>query len=112
MHDLCLWRKFIQIACDTVIESRAYREQHIAFHLCHIGGIAAVHAGIAYIQRIITRYGTFSHNGCTNRHVHFSCKISKKLLRSRYMDSSACQDKRPLRVLKRLVGTLQLSDMH
>ncbi len=67
VDDLCMWGKFMEFACDTVVKTGSDGKQKIAFIHCHICGISAVHTKISDKQRILCGDGATSHNGCDNR---------------------------------------------
>ena len=112
VDNLCMWGKFMELACDTVVKTGSDGKQKIAFIYCHICGISAVHTKISDKQRVLCGNGATSHNGCDNRDLSFLNNLGKNLLRAGNDHTAASKKQRFFGLLQHFEGTLQLSDMH
>ena len=69
MNNLRFWCKFIQVTCDTVVETGSDGKEHITFADCNICRITAMHATASHIIGVICRNCAFSHNSRNNRNM-------------------------------------------
>ena len=71
VDDLCLRRKFVQIAGNTVVKTGSYGKEHVTFADRFVGSVFSVHAAVSDIERMIGRQGAFSHDRRNDRDLHF-----------------------------------------
>ena len=112
MYDLGILGKCIYSTCYSVVKSTSDGEKYIALHDSFVGCQVTMHTDVTYIQWMICRYRTFSHDGCDYRD---TCLLRKLLHLFSCMGdiyTTATKEHRLLCILKLRKGSLDLSDMY
>ena len=112
MDDLGILAKFLTIACHTIRETRADRDDQIRVERRIVGHRRAMHADHAQIQIIIIRHGRQAHHARGDRNIHMLGEAEQLLGRSGADDAAAGIDQWTLSFLDGVHRLLELGLIH